>query len=294
MNAAKFTLTSTILAAALGLALGLAAAPAMADQPNNCPDHPHGCGGEDPDRDNSGRGKDVPLIVTLDDVITDNLMSDGGAYSDDERGVSAFAGGQLPPRIQVGFNGKGRNNPRELTITVECAGIPESGIDRCDELDTNPLVVTGRSYIFSVIPYEVNCIPIEDCTDVFAMGEATRLMSFKLFGGGGVPTIEAASEIGGATSVDAGRCLSLLTGDQRDAFLTANCTTPSDCNVTIEAFDTDVDLEHDAWRVDTDPPPGDPLMPHIVALICTFGAVDEEPAVLGQTTLTFGFDAEKE
>ena len=33
MNAAKFTLTSTILAATLGLALGLAAAPAMADKP---------------------------------------------------------------------------------------------------------------------------------------------------------------------------------------------------------------------------------------------------------------------
>ncbi len=43
MNAAKFTLISTILAAALGLALGLAAAPAMADKPT-CPGHPHGCG----------------------------------------------------------------------------------------------------------------------------------------------------------------------------------------------------------------------------------------------------------
>ena len=60
-----------------------------------------------PDQDNSGRGKDVPLIVTLDDMGGDNLVSDGGAYRDDERGVSAVAGGQLPPRIQVGFNGKG-------------------------------------------------------------------------------------------------------------------------------------------------------------------------------------------
>ncbi len=108
MNAAKVTLTSTILAAAVGLALGLAAAPAVADKPD-CeldPNH-HGCGGEDPDRDNSGRGKDVPLIVTLDDMGVDNLVSDDfgsepAPYSDDERGVSAFAGGQLPPRIQVG------------------------------------------------------------------------------------------------------------------------------------------------------------------------------------------------
>ena len=112
--------------------------------------------------------------------------------------------------------------------------------------------------------------------------EATQLMSFKIFGGGGLPTIEAASDIGGATSVDAGRCLSLLTADQRDAFLFDNCTEPSDCNVTITASDTGGDPGNDAWRIDS---------PGVTALICTFGAVDEEPAVLGQTTLTFGFDA---
>ena len=39
MNAAKFTLTSTILAAALGLALGLATAPAMADKPDSSGNH---------------------------------------------------------------------------------------------------------------------------------------------------------------------------------------------------------------------------------------------------------------
>ncbi len=44
MNAAKVTLTSTILAAALGLALGLAAAPAMADQPDPVTGHNHGGG----------------------------------------------------------------------------------------------------------------------------------------------------------------------------------------------------------------------------------------------------------
>ena len=43
MRTAKVTLTSTILAAALGLALGLAAAPAMADQPDGDGMHgPHG------------------------------------------------------------------------------------------------------------------------------------------------------------------------------------------------------------------------------------------------------------
>jgi len=39
MNAAKVTLTATILAAALGLALGLATAPAMADKPDFRGDH---------------------------------------------------------------------------------------------------------------------------------------------------------------------------------------------------------------------------------------------------------------
>ncbi len=42
MNTAKVTLTSTILAAALGLALGLAAAPAMADKPIGGVHGPHG------------------------------------------------------------------------------------------------------------------------------------------------------------------------------------------------------------------------------------------------------------
>ena len=56
MNAAKFTLTSTILAAALGLALGLATAPAMADPPG-VGGHNHG-GGSD--------GEDATLFtVTL-------------------------------------------------------------------------------------------------------------------------------------------------------------------------------------------------------------------------------------
>ena len=42
MNAAKMTLTASILAAALGLALGLAAAPAIADQPIGGVHGPHG------------------------------------------------------------------------------------------------------------------------------------------------------------------------------------------------------------------------------------------------------------
>ena len=59
MNAAKVTLTSTILAAALGLALGLAAAPAMADKPV---EGVHGHGGD------NGDELATPLDVILNDV----------------------------------------------------------------------------------------------------------------------------------------------------------------------------------------------------------------------------------
>ena len=49
MNAAKVTLTSTILAATLGLALGLMSAPAQAHcAGKHTGDHPHCTAGEDP------------------------------------------------------------------------------------------------------------------------------------------------------------------------------------------------------------------------------------------------------
>ena len=64
MNAAKMTLTSTVLAAALGLALGLMAAPAGADCPHNDnPNHKHCGGGGKPPKD-SGPASPVIAFTT--------------------------------------------------------------------------------------------------------------------------------------------------------------------------------------------------------------------------------------
>ncbi len=73
MNAAKVTLTSTILAAALGLALGLAAAPVMADQPV---EGVHGHGGD------NGDELATPLDVIVNNVsgpLAENLICTGTA-----------------------------------------------------------------------------------------------------------------------------------------------------------------------------------------------------------------------
>lgn len=266
-------------------------------------------GAFDPDQPKTSRGKSEPLIVTLDDGVywdgsgwvSENLLSDGNPYVDGESRVKASAGGQRPHRIQVVFRNHG-NNLRRVTVTVQCRPIPESslgagdGINRCIELDDiygSPFTITV-GYHFAVIPYTVNC-PESDtpCPDVFTMGESTQLMSFKLFKGLD-PTIEAASDIGGATVIDPGRCLSLLTTAQRNAFLARNCTNtvdgtvvpaPENCNVTIEALDIvdqdgvdGQDGENDSWRIDAD---------GIKAMICADGIV------YGQTTLTFGYDALK-
>jgi hypothetical protein len=266
-------------------------------------------GAFDPDQPKTSRGKREPLRVTLDDGeywdgsgwVSRNLLSDGNPYVDGESRVKAAAGGQRPHRIQVVFRNHG-NNLRRVTVTVQCDPIPESSegagdrINRCIELDDiygSPFTITV-GYHFAVIPYTVNC-PESDtpCPDVFTMGESTQRMSFKLFKGLG-PTIEAASDIGGATSIDPGRCLSLLTAAQRNAFLARNCTNtvdgtevpaPENCNVTIEALDIvdqdgvfGQDGENDFWRIDAN---------GIKTLICADGIV------YGQTALTFSYDAVK-
>jgi len=99
--------------------------------------------------------------------------------------------------------------------------------------------------------------------------------------GGGL-LIEIASDIGGANSVDAGRCLSRLRSGERIAFLAAECSNPSNCNVTVTATDVGGD-GNDAWRIDAF---------EVTALICQTGAIGDN-LVIGQTTLTFGFDAVK-
>jgi len=280
------------------LVVGWAITPAQAHcKKNHQGSHIH-CTQDDPDF--GLRKKPVPLTATFDDVGGDNLQSDeSGTYVHKEDGMKVTAGGALPFRIQVGFLGTGKD-PRELKIMdVSCDDVGGTGIiNLCNEVltmdfpsgnqDPGAIEVQRANLFLAVIPYEV--CPFDDCPDVFTMGtdsENSELMSFRVAFDGGL-LIEVASDIGGATSVDAGRCLSLLTEDQRTAFLAAECSNPSECNVTVTAFDDGTggnvsdDEEIDAWNIDAI---------GVTALICQLGSGDN--FVIGQTTLTFGFDAVK-
>ena len=259
------------------LVVGWAITPAQAHcKKNHQGEHIH-CAQEEPDF--GLRKKPVPLTATFDVVDGDNLQSDvdDKPYVHKEDGMKVTAGGALPFRIQVGFLGTGKD-PRELDIDVSCNTVGD--INRCAVLTSGEIDVQRANLFLAAIPYEV--CPFDDCPDVFTMApDIPKLMSFKVAFDGG-PLIEIASAIGGATSVDAGRCLSLLTGEERDAFLGAECTSESDCNVTITASNTDSDPDNDEWTIVAD---------DVTALICQVGIGDN--FVIGQTTLTFGFDAVK-
>ncbi len=92
MNTAKVTLTSTILAAALGLALGLAAAPAMADKPDE--EGMHGNHGDD------GGGEVTLFTVVLDSLeVLDGTVVDGTRVEDCEGTTDILAN----PGLTVDF-----------------------------------------------------------------------------------------------------------------------------------------------------------------------------------------------
>jgi len=270
------------------LVVGWALTPAQAHcKKNHQGEHIH-CTQVDPDF--GLRKKPVPLTATFDVVAGDNLQSDVAnvPYVHKEDGMKVTAGGALPFRIQVGFLGTGKE-PRELDIDVSCNGVPVGvdgngipiTINKCDLLPVGASNVQRANLFLAAIPYEVCPFGIGACPDVFTMAPGTsKLMSFKVMFDGG-PLIEIASAIGGASSVDAGRCLSLLMDAERNAFLAAECDAdPSVCNVTVKASDSDG--ENDEWRIDAD---------GVTALICQIGIGDN--FVIGQTTLTFGFDAVK-
>jgi len=243
-----------------------------------------------PEVDKRGGGKKLPLIVTLDPNSEDRTLQHDGLkpeYVDREMHVNANALGNQLRRIEVS------TGDREVRINLKCNEIKFSeeandGIDNCAAIETDEGGVfdfTGY-YIFTVVPYLVNCpnnTNPEDtspCDDVFTM-EGAQFMSFKLFSGVS-PMIEAASNIGGSTVVDAGNCVSVLTKDQREAFLKDNCTDPAACNVTVTAKDNDQDGENDEWMIDGI---------GIKALICSCCGKDSE--VFGQTTLDIGYHAIK-
>jgi hypothetical protein len=249
-----------------------------------------------PNRDGSGRGKDLPLIAILDPNSAGRTLQHddlGPVYVHGEMHVKALAGDPRLRRIEVQTGGNGKN-VRQVSVSVRCEEIPPSfidgfnvAVDRCDELGANGVFDFTGGYIFSVIPYLVNCPnntppDTSPCHDVFTMGAGdeagVQLMSFKLYSGV-EPTIEAASDIGGSSIVDPGNCLSLLTEAQRTAFLLNNCTTdPADCNVSVAAEDIDADGENDDWMIDG---------VGIKALICSLGP--QTDIVYGQTILDIGF-----
>jgi len=275
------------------LVLGWAITPVQAHcKKNHQGEHIH-CTQVDPDF--GLRKKPVPLTATFDVVAEDNLQSDvaNEPYVHKEDGMKVTAGGALPFRIQVGFLGTGKD-PRELDIDVSCNVVPVGNdgdgdpiiIDKCDLLPGEEIIVQSANLFLAAIAYEVCPVDLDGgngCPDVFTMTPGiSELMSFKVMFDGG-PLIEIASAIGGANSEDAGRCLSLLTADQRDAFLTNNCTDPADCNVSITASDNDSSSDGNVkWEIDA---------VGVTALICQTGPGNN--VVIGQTTLTFGFDAEK-
>ena len=95
--------------------------------------------------------------------------------------------------------------------------------------------------------------------------------------------IDVDDAIGGATAFDPGHCLSLLTEPERTAYLLAECSPEENCNVSVEATAA-TDGKNNEWRIETDGP--------VTALICQIGNPGDQ-FVIGQTTLTFGFDAVK-
>jgi hypothetical protein len=134
----------------------------------------------------------------------------------------------------------------------------------------------------AVRPYKVNCpeggLP---CPDVFTMDPSTRdpgvlkpqLMSFRL-GSPGL-SVEVASAIGEDGSQDPGICLSLHSDPE--ALAKALCDGKV-CNVSVTAYDNDVDGENDEWDVEAI---------GVTALMCH----RRTGTVLGKATLTFGFKA---
>ena len=127
MNAAKMTLTATVVAAALGLALGLMAAPAGAHHKLG-----HNKGGDGGKPNSESSGKVFPVKVTFDDMGGDSIQSDGGPYIDGVDGVRAEipVHGSPPGKLLVSLEGK---EPRTFFIdfgaAVDCE--PSDGLQGC-------------------------------------------------------------------------------------------------------------------------------------------------------------------
>ena len=169
MNRANITLTSTVVAAALGLALGLSAPPAEAN--HDCTpgtkfeDHPHCTGGGASGGGESGKAQ--ALVVTLDSLGTPtsitSIVDDGlGDYFNKDGGVTTRVGGESQPnRPGLGMNLKGTGkNFRTVKVAVGCTnplvgGIYIGGINGCTNFQTE-VNNLERDPVFGVQRAKVN------------------------------------------------------------------------------------------------------------------------------------------
>lgn len=259
MNAVKFTHTSTIVAAAFGLALGLMSAPAALANPadeNGCHSHKSCSAG---DGDTTPGNESIPLVFTLTD--TDNLMNDGDdLYVHKEGKVRALAGGPSGrfPSLQLGLLGVGKD-PRTLTVFAACTDIPfiDPPLSNCEDVPDGLLGVERGHVYLALRPYAVDCPdPDSDgfCPGIFTMGSGPEHMSFMVRFDEGL-TIEVASNMGGGAP-NPGWCLSLLSDDDRHAYLEGACQAadpidPEECNVTVTA-EGPAGGDNDSWLITGD------------------------------------------
>jgi len=277
---------------------------------NRKPDHPKCIEPDDGDDTTSG-GKHPSLRLTFD--TAGNIQAVGGVYVDKE-GAGVSAGGQTQPNAAgIAFTPKHKaKNPRFVYLDIQCVDILDPINDlvvaSCDDFPERleayflehpdligpfarcPTPNNCSGIHLKLRPYEVNCPGPGDepCPSIYTMSPGsgnTEQMSYRVGFGSGL-LIEIASDIGGASSPNPGRCLSFLGNDARTAFIAA-CETSGNCNVTVEAFDDGSftgagfeDGENDSWTVTAD---------DATALICD----RQTSTVLGTATMSFSFDAIK-
>lgn len=271
MKTTKLLLVSTI-AAALGLAVALWATPAAAHHCKGQHDHV-GCVPDDGDGGGGGdqSGKALKLKVTIEggDTVLDD--DDNNVYIDREGAVTANTGGETQPNgpgFGVFLKGNGKN-PRMATVANMCIDdvLLSSDVLGCKALPLNEkkeimLFIERAAVGWRVRPYEVKCPdPDEDgCLDVFEMAEnTTEPMSYRISFDGAEANfiIEFASAIGGAGGPTPGRCLSLLSDEDRAAFLNEYCPKmPNNedghrtgCDVLVTAKGKNQDGRNNYWSV---------------------------------------------
>ena len=123
MKTAKVTLTSAILAAALGLALGLMSAPGdsyachSGGTKHNSEEPCSGNGGGNSNSDSNG--KVFPVKVTFDDFENDSIKSDDeGPYVDGVDGIGAEIAVEGTPPGQFSFNMVSKSVSRTLSLDL--------------------------------------------------------------------------------------------------------------------------------------------------------------------------------